>query len=283
MHPYLFTLPGGTPLPTWGLIISLTVLGTIYVGHRWVQRDEGYPKDMVLELGILIFVMHTIGGRIGLPRANWETFRGDWKKILDITSGGSAFLESFLLITISFAAYLWWRRIAIWNFFDLCAPLVPLGQTVGRTACIFAGCCYGRPTDLPWAFTFSHPDSLIAKAEGGVLFGVPVHPVQVYEIFATGALLVFLMWYRPRRRFRGEVALLYLTISPVLRFITEFFRGDSKRGWFMEETFGQVLSKPQGVALGMLVVMAVAWYVVPRLPGSTNLSTRGTPAESRDG
>jgi phosphatidylglycerol:prolipoprotein diacylglycerol transferase len=275
MHPYLFTLPGGTMVPSWGVIISLTVVGTIYLGHRWVQRDGGYPKDMVLELGILIFVMHTVGGRIGFLRANWGEFQGDWKKMLDVTSGGSAFLESFLLITISFAGYLWWRKINIWNFFDLCAPLVPFGQTLGRTACIFSGCCYGRPSDVPWAFTFTNPESLVAKATQGAYLHVPLHPVQIYEICATGVLLVFLFWYRPRRRFRGEVALLYLTLSPVLRFITDFFRGDAKRGWFLEEHLGQVLSKPQGVALCMLVVMAVAWYIVPRLPGAGNLDRAG--------
>jgi len=275
MHPYLFTLPGGTVVPTWGVIISLTVVGTILVGHYYVKRDGGYPKDMVLELGILIFVMHTVGGRIGYLRANWGKFEGNWGKMLDVTAGGSAFLESFLLITVSFAAYLWWRKIDIWNFFDLCAPLVPLGQTLGRSACIFSGCCYGRPTDLPWAFTFTNPDSLVGKATSGAYLGVPLHPVQIYEILATGALLAFLFWYRPRRRFRGEVALLYLTVSPVLRIITEFFRGDAKRGWFMEDLLGQTMSKPQGVALGMLAVMAVAWYVVPRLPGARNLATRG--------
>jgi phosphatidylglycerol:prolipoprotein diacylglycerol transferase len=135
---------------------------------------------------------------------------------------------------------------------------------------------------VPWAFTFTDPQSLVSKATGGAYLGVPLHPVQVYEILATGALLVFLMWYRPRRRFRGEVALLYLTISPVLRFITDFFRGDAKRGWFMEEALGQTLSKPQGVAIGMLLVMAVAWYVVPRLPGAHNLDTRGRSREDQN-
>jgi len=116
---------------------------------------------------------------------------------------------------------------------------------------------------------------MVAKIVGAG-FDVPRHPAQIYEIFATGCLMVFLFWYRPRRRFRGEIALLYLTISPILRFVTEFFRGDPKRGWFMKDQLGEVLSKPQGVAIGMLCVMAVAWYVVPRLPGANELSTRGT-------
>jgi len=274
MYPYLFTLPGGTEVPTWGVIISLTVIGTVVFGHFWVKRDGGYPKDMVLELGILIFVMHTVGGRIGFLRANWGEFRGDWKKILDVTAGGSAFFESFLLITVSFAVYLWWRKVPILNLFDLAAPLVPFGQTIGRSACIFGGCCFGRPSDVAWAWTFTDPQSMVAKIMGAG-FDVPRHPAQLYEIFATACLMVFLFWYRPRRRFRGEVALLYLTLSPILRLVTELFRGDPKRGWFMEDALGQVLSKPQGVAIGMLLVMAVAWYVVPRLPGARDLDTSG--------
>ncbi|MEE2829794.1 MAG: prolipoprotein diacylglyceryl transferase family protein [Myxococcota bacterium] len=281
MHPYLLTLPNGTQIPTWGLIISATVLGVIWLGHTWVKRDGGYPKDLVFDTAIIIFVMHTIGGRIGFLRANWDEFRGDWSKIFDLTAGGSAFFESFLGITAVLAVYLWWRKIPIMNLFDLIGPLVAVGQTVGRSACIFAGCCFGKPIDAPWGFVFEDPGSLVAD-EMPALLGVPLHPVQIYEILATGLLAALLIWRRPHRRFRGEIALLYLTISPILRFFTDFFRGDPKRGWFMEDQLGQMLSMPQGVALGMLAVMVLAWYVVPRLPGADNLSPRGNYGGSED-
>lgn len=268
MHPYLFEI-AGREIPTWGVVIVTTVLGVIALGAWQVKRDGGYPKDMAFEAAILIFACHTIGGRIGFVRANWDRFREHPARILDLTSGGSAFLESFTLIVAALAVYLWWRRVPILNLFDLAAPLVPLGQGIGRTACLMAGCCYGRPTDVPWAITFTDPRSLAPR-------GIPLHPTQLYDIAWSAALCAFLWWFRPRRTFRGQVALLYLTIFPVLRFVGEFFRGDPKRGWFLDERLGQTLSNPQAVSAMILAVTAVGWYVLPRLPRARDLDTSGS-------
>lgn len=270
MHPYLFEI-AGRQIPTWGVIIVSTVIGVILLGAWLVKKDGGYPKEMVLELSVLIFACHTIGGRIGYVRANWGKGDWSWKQVLDITSGGSAFLESFLLIVAAFAVYLWWRRIPILNLFDLCAVMVPLGQGIGRLACVMAGCCYGRPTDLPWGITFTHPDTLARPT------GVALHPTQIYEMIWSLGLFAFMLWFRPRRTFRGQVALVFLTLYPILRFFNEFFRNDPKRGWFMEEQLGQALSNPQAISLMMLAVMAVGWIVLPRLPGARNLDRSGAP------
>ncbi len=269
MHPYLFEI-AGREIPTWGIVIVTTVIAVILLGNHWAKKDGGYPKDLAFEFAIILFVCHTIGGRLGYVRANWGKL-GGWREVLDITSGGSAFLESFLLIVAALTVYLWWRRIPIRNLFDLAAVMVPLGQGVGRLACVMAGCCYGRPTDLPWGITFSHPRTL-AKPIGEAL-----HPTQIYEMVWSLGLFAFLLWFRPRRTFRGQVALLYLTLFPIFRFCNEFFRNDPKRGWFLEDQLGQVLSKPQGVSLIMLAVVAVAWFVVPRLPGARDLSVSGAP------
>lgn len=274
MHPYLFDLPNGTPLPTWGVIITATVLGLVIYGNRVVKRDGGYPKELALEVAILIFACHTIGGRVGYLRANWGRM-DSWKEVFDLT-GGTAFLESFGLIVVALAIYLYWRRVPIGNLFDLAAPLVPVGQAIGRFGCLFAGCCYGKPTDLPWGITFTHEHTLAVPR------GVPLHPTQIYEMLYSAALAVFLIWYRPRRRFRGEVALIFLTAFPIFRIVLDMFRNDPKRGWFAEESLGQVVSNPQALAVVMLAGALVAWYIVPRLPNAKNLSVSGTlPGETR--
>jgi phosphatidylglycerol---prolipoprotein diacylglyceryl transferase len=272
MHPYLFEI-FGREIPTWGVIIVSTIVGLIVWGNHLGKKDGGYPKDLAFEFAIITFTCHTIGGRIGYVRANWGRFEGNWKGLFDFSAGGTAFYESFLLIVVALAVYLWWRKIPIGNLFDLAAPLVPVGQGVGRFACVAAGCCYGKPSDLPWALTFNHPRTLAPQ-------GVALHPTQLYEAAVGIALAAFLFWFRPRRTFRGQVALLYMTAFPLLRFVTEFFRGDPKRGWFMEEQLGQVLSKPQGLSLIVLIVVGICWWIVPRLPGARDLSTSGAPRGS---
>ncbi len=80
-----------------------------------------------------------------------------------------------------------------------------------------AGCCFGIPTDAPWAVTF--PDGSFAHAEHGT---TAVHPTQLYEM---GLLLVLglVLTYRVKPGWRMPV---YLLGYGVGRFIIEYFRGD---------------------------------------------------------
>jgi phosphatidylglycerol:prolipoprotein diacylglycerol transferase len=84
-----------------------------------------------------------------------------------------------------------------------------------------AGCCYGRPTDLPWAVTFTDPQTL------GPL-GVPVHPTQLYESLLYMLVFGFILWLRKRKSFQGELFGSYLLLAGLARFIVEFFRGDPR-------------------------------------------------------
>ena len=131
--------------------------------------------------------------------------------------------------------------------------------------CFAAGCCYGKPTDLPWGVTFTNSYS-------GSLVGVPLeialHPTQLYS--ALGNLLLFtgLIWFYRRKRFDGQVFWLYALSYGVFRFIVEFWRGDP-RG----TVFGGALSTSQFVALIMITValgmLARLRSAVPATAGAT--------------
>ena len=82
----------------------------------------------------------------------------------------------------------------------MCGPAIALGQTIGRAGCLMAGDDYGRPTQIPWAVTFTDRD---AASIGGAPLGVPLHPVQPYEsklesiIVITHAISFALMYIKP--------------------------------------------------------------------------------------
>jgi phosphatidylglycerol:prolipoprotein diacylglycerol transferase len=84
-----------------------------------------------------------------------------------------------------------------------------------------AGCCYGRPTELPWGVTFTHPESL------GPL-GVKVHPTQLYESLLVLGVLAVLYHLRTRKRFDGQLLGTYFLLAGLARFVVEFFRGDPR-------------------------------------------------------
>jgi len=244
VHPWLLTLPNGTQLPSWGFVVTSTIIVLGLVGHRMATR-EGLPKDTAMDVILIIFGGHLIGGRFGYVRANWHKFEDDPGKIFDLTQGGTAIIEAFLLITVLFFLYLWRKRLHLMQVADIAVPLVAIGQGLGRVGCLAAGCCHGHETDVPWAIVFTHPESRAP-------LNVPLHPTQVYEMvfgFAIGALL---LWMRPRRTHYGVVAHWFLILWSISRFVLEFFRGDAKRGWFMEDTLGELLSIPQALCIFLL-------------------------------
>jgi phosphatidylglycerol---prolipoprotein diacylglyceryl transferase len=81
------------------------------------------------------------------------------------------------------------------------------------------GDSYGRPTDLPWAITFTDPRSMAP-------LNIPLHPIEIYEMAAY--LFVFLLVWKTRKhdRSKGFTFFIYLAGYGTARFVVDFFRGD---------------------------------------------------------
>jgi phosphatidylglycerol:prolipoprotein diacylglycerol transferase len=106
------------------------------------------------------------------------------------------------------------------------APGIALGHVIGRLGCLLAGCCYGKPTTVPWGITFTSPD---AAANVGTPLGIPLHPTQLYDAGAELLILVLLLLTERRGRpFAGRTFWLYMLLYAISRFIIEFYRGDER-------------------------------------------------------
>jgi phosphatidylglycerol:prolipoprotein diacylglycerol transferase len=137
-------------------------------------------------------------------------------------NGGLAYYGGFLLAV---PVGLWMARrakLGLWRIADLTAPFIAFGLFFGRIGCFLNGCCYGRPSTLPWAVDFPQ-----IRGHG------TVHPTQLYE--SLGALAVFALLYfgvRPRKRAHGQVFAWLLVLYGALRFGLEFFRDDDRGALF---------------------------------------------------
>jgi phosphatidylglycerol:prolipoprotein diacylglycerol transferase len=117
--------------------------------------------------------------------------------------------------------YLRKHNLSLWKVGDLWSPGVALGQSIGRIGCFMAGCCYGKPTDLPWGVVFTHPLSLAP-------LHVSLHPTQLYASLAGLAIFVVLMFLSIRKKYQGQVFLWYLILHSTARLLVERFRGDDR-------------------------------------------------------
>jgi len=246
MHPVLFKL-GPLPIHTYGVLIALAFLAGIFLAMHEARR-KGVDPERVMDLGLYILAAAIIGSRLMQVAIEHRYYAQHPLEIFEIWKGGLVFYGGFVMALVVSVWYLMHYRIPVWRMGDIMAPSIALGQCIGRLGCFSAGCCYGKPTDLPWAVTFTNPDSL-------ALTGVPLHPSQLYE--SAGALVLFgALWaYRKRTKFDGQLFWLYVLGYSVLRFFLEFLRGDVNRGFVQLAGFD--VSTSQAVGIGAFIVALV--------------------------
>ena len=143
----------------------------------------------------------------------------------------------------------------MWTVTDVFAPGIALGHIVGRLGCLMAGCCFGRPTSVPWAITFRDPAAL---ANAGTTLGVPLHPTQLYEAAAEALILALLLVFEHKARpFPGRTFWTYMLLYGISRFVIEFYRGDPRGLVFGVLSTSQFISMVLvPLSLGMLAWLA---------------------------
>jgi phosphatidylglycerol:prolipoprotein diacylglycerol transferase len=248
MHPILLQL-GPITLRTYGALVALAfVLGLGLV--RWLGAQRQLPDAFLLDLATALIVAGMTGARTLYVLLNWEFFRGHPLDIFKVWEGGLVFYGGFLFAA---AAGVWFTRRRgqpIGTVADVLAPGLALGHGIGRLGCFAAGCCYGRPTTLPWAVYFRHPEALAP-------LGIGLHPTQIYESIGDVAIAFFLAGLARTRRLRsGAVFWTYVLMYGILRYTVELVRGDDR---------GAVvggLYPSQWIAATAIVVAALA-LVIP--------------------
>jgi phosphatidylglycerol:prolipoprotein diacylglycerol transferase len=248
MHPVLFRI-GPLVVHTYGVFVAMAFLSALGLALR-EARMVGEDGNQVLDLCFYMLLAAIVGSRILYVLVDWPTFRQDPVEIIRIWHGGLVFYGGFIA---AFVTALWFMRkrgLALWKTSDILAPPIAFGQFVGRIGCFFAGCCYGRACSLPWAVTFTHPESLAPK-------GIPLHPTQLYSSLNGLFMFVVLIGLRRVKAFEGQVFWAYVLLYGVTRSIIEFFRGDDRGvligGMVSTSQFIGVIMA--AIAIGMMIVL----------------------------
>src|ERR671929_1645267 len=248
MHPRLFEA-GPITVYTYGVLLAAAYLFGLQLA-RVRASARGLDANRVLDLGIYIIISALVGAKLLLLVTDYRTFAADPKELLTLARSGGVFYGGLILAV---GVALWYIRrvgLPLWTTCDVFAPGIALGHVIRRFGCLFAGCCYGKPTTKPWGITFRDP---FAQANVGTPLNQPLHPTQLYEAGAELLILaVLLATERRGRPFAGRTFWLYMLLYAVSRFIIEFFRGDDRGtvGMFSTSQFISILLAP--LAVGML-------------------------------
>src|SRR5215203_6910345 len=220
MHPILFEV-GGFPVYTYGVLLAVAyLLGLQFALVR--ARSRGLDPNRVMDLGIWIIISALAGAKLLLLIVEWDTYRRNPAELLTLVRSGGVFYGGLILAVLVAFWYMGRHRLPFWTTCDVFAPGIALGHVTGRLGCFAAGCCYGKPTDVPWAVVFTNP---AAAANVGTPLGIPLHPTQLYEAGAELLILgVVLFMERRGRGFPGRTFWGYMFLYAVSRFIIEFYR-----------------------------------------------------------
>ena len=262
MYPELFSI-GPITIYSYGVLLALSYLLGLWLAMRRA-RQWGLDPNRVLDLGIYIIIAALVGAKLLLFVVDFDQFSGSPADLLSLARSGGVFYGGLILAVVVAFWYIARHRLPFWTTCDVFAPGIALGHVTGRLGCLAAGCCYGRPADVPWAITFTNP---LAAANVGTPLGIPLHPTQIYEAGAELLILGFLLGTERRSRpFAGRTFWSYLLLYAISRFIVEVYRGDL-RGVLFGISTSQFIS----LVLGPLSLVMLAWLskTPPPLPQET--------------
>lgn len=247
MLPYYLQI-GEIKLPSYGLMIAIGIvtgvflmsknaafrLNKLYPGNDPAKIDSRLPKaENMLDFTLIAIVFGAIGGKLLylLPNLSELTETG----FMEILTNGFVIYGS--VIGGAFGGFLYCRKkkLDTISCFDTALPFVSLAQAFGRMGCFLAGCCYGRPSSSAISVVFKSEYSLAPT-------NVPLVPTQL--ISSAGNLLIFVILLILSRKvmIRGIIFASYMILYSTGRFIVEFYRGDSVRGFIGRFSTSQFIS-----------------------------------------
>jgi len=248
MFPQLFKI-GGFSQSTYGVLVAIAFLVALMMIGRLARR-AGLNYDAVVNLGILCGVTAILGAKIMMFLVDFPYYLHNPGEIFSMASlrAGGVFYGGLIAALIAAAIYMRRKQLPPLKTADVFAPGIALGHAIGRLGCFAAGCCWGRPTKLPWGVTFTNP---LANEFVGVPLGIKLHPTQLYESAAEFLIFGILYWRIHRQHPPGAIISLYLLLYSTARFLVEFVRFHEQRN-----PFGGPLNTSQWISLALAALGA---------------------------
>ena len=254
MHPIAFQL-GPLTVHWYGVMIALAFLAGLWTATRRA-RHVNISTEKIADVTLWLMVGAIAGARFVYVTTYWrdEFASQPFREVFMVQHGGLVYYGGFIGAAIAGFIYIRWKKMPLWKTLDVLTPSVALGSVFGRIGCLLNGCCYGRPTDLPWGLTFTNPQ---AHDLSGTPLSIPLHPTEIYDALLNLILYGFLAWLFRRKKFDGQIFSTYLICYAVTRSLVEYFRGDySNLHYHLGLTPAQWISVPifaAGLALATVL------------------------------
>ena len=228
----------GFPINIYMYAVSIVIAITLaaLLGF-WSAKVSGQKVEDYVDLLAVGVVLAFIGLRVYYVIFNWERFSGQGFLnifVLGIREGGLAIYGGIIGAAVAAAIMGARKNIPFSVMADTGAPSMLLGQAIGRWGNFFNREAFGGYTDGLMAMQIRYDQAMRVTQElrdTAVVYVndvryLQVHPTFFYESFLNFMFMIALLIYRPRKRFDGEIVLLYFLGYGIIRFVVEGMRTD---------------------------------------------------------
>lgn len=225
VDPVAFTIPifGGLEVRWYGLIITLgIILAFVYAAFR--SKQEGIIFDDLLDIGLFTVLFSVIGARLYYVLTSLDQYHS-FKEAIAIWNGGLAIYGAIITGAITIFVVCRIKKINVLKMLDAAAPAVMIGQILGRWGNFFNGEAYGAQILEGHPLYFLRMGLLPNIKSYHTMFYF--HPTFLYESLwnLAGFLLINALY--KKKKFDGQVVLMYVTWYGFGRMFIEGLRTDS--------------------------------------------------------
>jgi phosphatidylglycerol:prolipoprotein diacylglycerol transferase len=238
---------GKFALPTYGVMAAIGLVVGLIINVNLARRD-GIDEDFAWNLGLISILAGVVGSKLLLV-INEPSYLSH---PFSLTQAGGVWYGGFIAAVSVGLLYVALNKKPLLTTLDAFVPGIAFGHGVGKLGCFAAGCCYGKPTDMPWGVTFTNP---LAASLVGTPLNVRMHPTQIYEFMAEMAVFAVVMWTWKHKKFSGQVFGTYAVLYGIARFWLESYRDDPERG----SVFGGLMTVTQLISIVLVIIGGLMW------------------------
>ena len=224
----------GFSIAYYGIVIVTGMMIAIWIAQREAKRT-GQNPEQYLDLAMIGIAAGILGARIYYVIFAWDYYKDDLLSIFNIRQGGLAIYGGIIGACIAVVIYSRKKKQNFGLLMDTASMSIVFGQIMGRWGNFFNREAFGDYTNN--LFAMQLPVSAVRANEitqkmwdhvvtvNGVEY-IQVHPTVLYESLWNVGVLLFLFWFRKRKKFNGEVFLMYLIGYGLGRIWVEGLRTD---------------------------------------------------------
>ena len=279
---------GGFKIAFYGVLIAAGMLLGIAIS-RWKARKTGQDQDIYLDFALWAIPFSVLGARIYYVAFQWDQFKDNIWSIFNIRQGGLAIYGGVIVAILSVIIYSRIKKLNLGLMADTGIIGLILGQIIGRWGNFFNREVFGKFTDSVFAMQIDISDkalnsiynpSLVSESLLKNMFAgkedtlnniieirnnimvlsdgrqfIQVHPTFLYESVWNILVLIILLIAWPKKKFNGEILLMYLAGYGFGRFFIEGIRTDQLYIWGTGLAVSQVLSAILFIAAVVLIIV----------------------------